>query len=405
MDSATSKSRPVARLAARLAGRVPAATVEAYLRAGSAVYDDFFAAEALRRDLVASGTDLWSLGAGPSSQLLATWCAFGLQTLGERLVASENAASPRMAGYLPAMTAEQASVFLDAGRTWSARARRAVADAGYDLADEVRLPATLPVWKRMEPCPPTHVEAMLAAAQALSDRGQAALADFCGSSIPAEHTGTADQLRGLYAQADAAIGQAEQMWRPSRYQPLHRAVEDALRDALDQLFRLGQVLARPSLLGADGAKGAGRGRHRMPGEPGFDPWCLSDSAAARSLGGDLAAKRALEHLWGSDPDPAATLALLETVEQEADDGSITGSDESGSYYYCTPWPTIYTVRRPVTIAGHNLTPGEQFTLDICVGGHMGRAPGFHRDLLVQNFHPTSRLRYCDQESDRPVASW
>lgn len=396
--TAAPNSGLLTRLAAWSTGRVPATTVEAYMRAGNAVYDDLFAAEELRRDHAAAGGNLWSLPAGPSSQLLATWCAFALQTLGERLVESEYAASPRFTGYLPAMSAQQATVLLDAGRTWSARARRAVADPGYDLAEEVRLPGRLPIWKRMEPCPPTHVEAMLAAARALSDRGQVALADFCATAVPAEHAGATDTLQGLWAQAEAAIGQAEQMWRPSRDQPLHRAVEDALRDALEQLFRLGQLLARPTLLEPSAAKGGGRASKRLPGEPGFDPWCLSEPAAARSLGRDPDARSALEDLWRDDPDPEATLALFGEVEREAEAGGIAPSDETGSYYYCTPWPTIYTVRRPVTIAGHALEPGQQFTLDICAGGHDGRAAGFHRGLLIASFGPTSGLRYCGQDA-------
>lgn len=388
-------------LAARLAGRVPATTVEGYLRAGGTVYDDLAAAEALRRDLVAAGTGLWSLPAGQTSQLLATWCAFALQTLGEKLVESERAANPRLAGYLPVMTAGQATMFLRAAGDWSARARRAVADPGYDIADEMRLPAPLPAWDRAEPCPPTHVEAMLAAARALCDRAQAALADFCATRIPAEHHGLTGRLQGLAAQADAAIGQAGQMWTPTDYQPLHKAVETTLRGALDQLFRLGQVLARPSLLAEPQAPSGPRRDQPLPGDAAFDPWCLTDPDAARSLRGDPGARPALEHLWRSDPDPAATLALAGDVGQAAADGTIA---RTGNYYNCTPWPAIYTTRQPVTLAGHILAPGDQLTLDICVGDMMGRAPGFHRDLLITTFRPTPRLRYCDQDASQSGGS-
>ena len=207
----------------------------------------------------------------------------------------------------------------------------------------------------------------------------------------------AARLRGLYAQADAAISQAEQMWRPSGDQPLHHSVKSALRDALDQLFRLGQLLARPALLDAPAASG-GPGRARaLPGQAGFDPWCLTDPDAARSLRHDPHARPALEHLWSNDPDPAATLALQDEVEQAAADGAITRNDRSGGYYDCTPWPTIYTTRRPVTLAGHTLTPSQQFTLDVCVGEHNARGSGFHRDLLIATFSPSRHTRYCDQQ--------
>lgn len=404
MDAKTMTTRhpPAVRMVAWLSGRVRATTVEADLHAGMAAYDDLSAAEDLRRDLAWSGADLWSLEAGPSSQLLATWCAFALQTLGEQLVASEYAARPRLFGYLPAMTAQQATVFFDAGRSWSARARRAAADPGYDIAAELDLPAGLPTWRRMEPCPATHVEAMLAAGRALRDRGQVALADFSATTVPAGKEGVAECLGGLFAQADAGVDQAEHMWRPSSDQALHRVVESTLRGALDQLFRLGQLLARPSLLEAAGPNRPGRAASRLPGESGFDPWCLSDPAAVRSLRGDSAARLALEHLWRSDPDPAATLALFEEVVQKAADGAIAPSDAEGSYYYCTPWPTIYVVRRPVAIAGRDLLPGERFTLEVCVGGaDAGGGNGFRRELLVRSFRPTSELGFCDQMDRRP----
>jgi hypothetical protein len=385
-----------ARVEARLAGRVPATTVAAALRAGGVVYDELSEAEALRRDLVTAGTDLWSLPAGQSSQLVATWCAYALHTLGEQLVESEYAASPRLKGYLPAMTADQAMVFLTAADTWSARARRAAADPGYDIAEETRLPASLPSWNRSEPCPPTHVEAMLSAARALRERAQAALADFLATRVPDERRGTTERLQGLLAEADAAIGRGERMWTPSRFQPLHRAVESALLDGLQQLFRLGQLLARPAL--AESAGGAARPARPLPGEAGFDPWCLSEPSAARSLRRDPEARAALDHLWRSDPDPAATLALFDEVEGAAADGDIAPDD--GRNYDCTPWPAIYTARRPVTLAGHALRPGQQFTLDICVSDHGGREAEFRRDLYIGTFRPSDRLRYCDQEAER-----
>lgn len=239
-----------ARLKARWTGRVAATTVDAYLRASSTVYDDFLQAEALRDELAAAGADLWSLPVGQSSQLLATWCAFALHGLGERLVESEYAAKPHTAGYLPVKTAEQATAFLAAAASWSPRARRAAVDPGYDVAEEVRLPAPLPSWNRDAMRPQTHVEAMLVASRVLLERARAALGAYCTIPVPDERHGMVQRAHVLLAEADAAIGQAEQMWTPCRHQPLHRAVETTLRDALDQLFRLGQVLARPSLLEA-----------------------------------------------------------------------------------------------------------------------------------------------------------
>lgn len=389
------KRRPIARLEARLSGRVPAMTVEAQVRGGRSAYEDLLAAEDVRRDLVLSGKDLWSLGPGASSQLLATWCAFALQTLGEELVKSEYEAEPRLAGYLPVMTANQAGAFLDAGRAWSARARRAAADPGYDVAEEVRLPAELPTWARRGPCPATHIQAMVTAAKVLRDRAQVALEDFSKTPVPEGRSGTAERFQGLYAEADAAVGQGEQMWRPGRYQPLHRAVEETLSKALAQLFCLGQLLARPMLLEGATGPGSAQAVDRLPGQAGFDPWCLSDPGARQALHTDPTARAALEHLWAADPDPAATLALADEVRQRVADGSVA-PDPGGNYYYCSPWPTVYIVARPVVIGGRSLSPGQQFTLEVCSGERDGQAR-FRRGLLVEDFRPTSQLGYCGQQ--------
>src|SRR5260370_34027040 len=64
-------------------------------------------AEQLRGSLAVSGDGLWAASAGQSSQLLCTWNAFALQTLGDELVEADYQADPRTAGFLPPVTAEQ----------------------------------------------------------------------------------------------------------------------------------------------------------------------------------------------------------------------------------------------------------------------------------------------------------
>lgn len=95
--TATDPLRPplMTRLAAAMHGEVAAVTVEAYRRAGASAYQDMIAADQVRADLAAAGTSLWSASAGPASQLLCTWDAFVLQTLGDELVEADYRADPR----------------------------------------------------------------------------------------------------------------------------------------------------------------------------------------------------------------------------------------------------------------------------------------------------------------------
>jgi hypothetical protein len=168
------------RLAAALRGEVAATTVEAYRRAGAAAYQDMMDAEQLRAGLAASGAGLWDAGPGQSSQLLCTWNAFALQTLGDQLVEADYQADPRTAGFLPPVTAEQAAAFLGEVEHWSASARRAASDATYDVTAEIAVPAPLPAWVTVEPCPRAHLTAMLTAARAM--RGGPGRFTACGRS-------------------------------------------------------------------------------------------------------------------------------------------------------------------------------------------------------------------------------
>jgi hypothetical protein len=88
---------------------VDAATVEAYRRAGAAAYSDQSDAEQVRTDLVLAGRSLWTARPDQASQLLCAWNAFALQTLGDALVEADYRADPHTAGYLPSVTAQQAS--------------------------------------------------------------------------------------------------------------------------------------------------------------------------------------------------------------------------------------------------------------------------------------------------------
>ena len=85
-------------------------------------------------------------------------------------VEADYRADPRTAGFLPPVTAEQAAAFLGEVEHWSARARRAASDASYDVAAEIAVSAPLPAWVKEEPCPRTHLTAMLEAARAMRGR-------------------------------------------------------------------------------------------------------------------------------------------------------------------------------------------------------------------------------------------
>ena len=391
------------RLAAALRGERPAAVIEAYRRAGAMVYEDLSRAEALRRELAAGGTDAWSVTCGQASQLLCTWNAFVRQLLGDQLVEADYAADSRTVGYLPPVTAEQAAAFLGEVEQWSAFARRAAADPQCDVAAELSLPAALPAWVEVEPCPVAHLQAMRAAGAALRDHAEAAMADLVRTTPPAERRTAADRLAGMFADADGAMAYAGSLWSPTAPEVVHQRIESSLKRAIEGFALLGQLCAMPTLLdrpqvAATPVRGT---RLAMPGEPGVDPWCLTDPATRMMWQQDPAARRAVDFLWSHDPDPGATLSIQAQIDAAVAARLVTpGVSAAGrplGNYYCCPWSAIYLVRAPVAIAGQHLRPGQEFALDVSAEEVLDGGE-FRRGLVLGPFSVTSAVDYCDPTS-------
>lgn len=400
--SQTDPARPnlMTRLTSALRGEVAATTVEAYRRAGHAAYEDLQDAESTRRDLAIAGTDLWSTSPGQATQLLCTWNAFALQTLGDQFIQADYAADPSTVGFLPPVTAEQAARFLGEVQRWSSFARRGAADAQFDVSAQMAVPALLPMWVEVEPCPPPHLVAMFAAGVSMREHIEAALADFNRPGIPESKEPAAARLRGLVADADSAIAFAESMKTPGSNRVIHENVEILLRRGINSYYHIGQLLAQPSLLERPEVQVAtivGPSRP-LPGQPGFDPWALTDPASRASWQRDPAARHAIDNLWRMDPDPAATLTIQAQIDAAAQAGLIAvGVDAQGNTmgnYYCCPWSPINYVRKPVTIAGRTLRAGDEFVFDVSAE-EMMEGGSFKRELVVGPFHPTDEIDYCD----------
>jgi len=385
------------RLAAAMHGEVSADTVEAYRRAGGAAYQDMTDAEQLRASLAASGAGLWGASPAQASRLLCAWNAFALQTLGDELIEADYRADPRTVGFLPPVTAEQAAAFLGEVEQWSSRARRATEDTTYDITAEVALPVPLPGWVKVEPCPRAHLDAMLAAARAMRGRAEAALADFIRTDPPQGREDAAARLRGRAAEADSVVAYGEALWSPDASGPVHERVENSLRRGIGAYYELGQLLAMPVLADRPQVRAVPVAAQPLPlpGQPGFDQWCLTDAHTRARWQHDTAARRAIETLWRFDPDPAATLAIQSQIDAAVAAGAVADESSRGHQHYnCCPWSSIYHVRQPVTIAGQHLRPMQEFTFDVSAE-EMGKGGEFTRQLLLGPFHPTTRIDYCD----------
>jgi hypothetical protein len=177
----------------------------------------------------------------------------------------------------------------------TAAACGSLAGAGTQLAEVVALPVPLPGWVKAEPCPRAHLDAMLAAARAMRGRAEAALADFIRTEPPRGGEDAAARLRGQVAKAGSVVAYGEALWSPDVPAEVHERVENWLRRGITAYYELGQLLAMPVLADRPqvSAVPVAAKPLPLPGEPGFDPWCLTDRHTRARWQRDPAARRAI----------------------------------------------------------------------------------------------------------------
>lgn len=385
------------RVRAALKGELDASEYEAYRRAGASVYARLEAAEALRRTIKP-----WNPTAAQASQLLATWNAYCLQTLAERLLDADYAADPGTAGFLPTVTAEQVRRLFAGVQTWVSFAAQAEQNDSFDLSARLVLPADLPGWVESEPCPRPHLVAMRDGGHAIRDRAEAALADLL-LEVPGTRLDEAARLRQLAAAAASAADYADGLYGGQVSPSLHQVIEDHLHQSLAGYYRLGQLVAMPRLIDPRG--GDVPDPMQFPARGGTqptDPWCLTDPTSRSAWGRDPAARRAIELLWANDPDPTSTLRIQHEIDAAEKAGAIARAiDEFGrplGHYFCCPWAAVYEVRRPVVLAGQHLPVGTQFAYDVSAE-EVPEGGEFVRRLVTGPFSRTDRIDYCDPTAD------
>jgi hypothetical protein len=383
------------RVRAALRGERRAEALEAMRRAGTAVHAELAAAEQARAELVVGGDDVWTAAPAVGGQLLATWNAFVLQTLGEALLDADYAGDPGTAGYLPPITFEQAWIWLATAAEWLSIARQARANPEYDPGGLVRLPADPPEFVDTEPCPPVHLTAMLAGVRPLRDHVELALYDLEKSSDRDDRPRHLNELRQLTAEATAAADYAASLYagvNAGSEVRLREFTEAHLQRAIRLLFHLGQLAAMPALIRQYRPDRAPTrlDTRAMPGGDRFDPWCLTDPASKARWQNDPRARLAVHAMWSADPDPAQTFGIQAQIDRALADGDIMRAMHKGTtvYYFHCPWPSVYWVRRGVQIAGRRLSPPQQFTFHLAA--ERGR---FVRQIVIGPFNPTPEVDY------------
>ncbi len=421
-----------------MAGEVSADTLEAYRRASLAVYEALEHLESHRKVALDNGKNVWTMAPAAKAETLCTWNAFVLQTLGDRFLEADYEGDPTTVGFVPPITADQILRFYTPVEGWLNRAQQAHFNPDYKL--DWPVPAQLPQWSDVEPCPNAHLVGMLEAMRAVRDHTQAALT-FLEASEPKnedEKKGK-NTIRQLQASAMARARYADDMMNGNPSRDVHERVEEHVKAAIQDFFLLGQLLAMPELalkvnaqspqpqqqppiqprqkpttpptfdtfnsdvntwgtIAPSGAPSRAPSRLAHPGEPNFDMWCLTSPDALSKFKQDREAVRAIKTLWQLDPNPVRTLEIQDEINAALLRGDIGYAldryNQKLGHFFCAPWGAVYVTKRPLTVGGEHLGAMQQFIFNVtCEGVNLG-AP-FEREIMTGNFNPTNKFEYGD----------
>src|SRR5215831_1939971 len=212
------------RIVAGLHGEVSADALEGYRRAGASVYDLLDRVQRQRDGKKVSGRSPWDADRSLQFQIAFAWNAFVVQTLGDEFIAADYAADQSTVGFLPRVTAEQVAAFYHQVEPWVSRANQAATNPGYE--PDLHLPAELPGWVEVEPCPRAHLVAMMAALESIRGRAMTAVGAFEDDSIPDQHRLRFGLVKQLIADSDTAADYASRLWAgDAAGQELHEEVE------------------------------------------------------------------------------------------------------------------------------------------------------------------------------------
>jgi hypothetical protein len=395
-----SKAEPVTlwrRMASAMHGEVSAEQLEAFRRAGSGAYDLYLEADQARSRLALSGIHPWQAPKGTSYQLLCTWNAHVLQSLASTLLDADYAAMPSTRGFLPPVTAQQAWAWFEPVQPWIAAAHQAAAGG---LEPPTDLPADLPAWIIVEPCPAPHLNAMLTVAGGLNELLEASLATVSGMPCPKANEAQLAKITQLAVAAQSAVEYCQSLAHARADERLHELIEQRLHAALELQYHLGQLIASPSLI--DSYAPDTQPSRSTPTLRPDDPWCLTDPRSRTRWQADSKARDAITQLWRYDPDPNLTRGLAKQVEAALGTGQLRyATDSHGTAfgnYFCCPWSAIYEVRQPIRLLGRRLRPGQQFTVDVSAE-EVPETGEFVRRIVTGPFSQTTKIDYCDPNAD------
>lgn len=248
-------------------------------------------------------------------------------------------------------------------------------------------------------CPAAHLRGLLRGAQYLAGHAQVEVDTYCNvagaDKAPENIKRSSQRLQAELAAAQSHLMTAEQAVSPILNGELvdeatHETAENYLWSALQTYVSLGQSVAFPSILQDQSRRG-----HTPP--PALkqsrtisrgDRWCLTSDMANQELkrtGRSAWAEDELVELWSNkrwkiSGEEQRFLAETAALQRE-------GAIRSDSYIAECPFNPVWTVLRPVTVAGQRLGRGSQFAYN----HHSGKGQ------LLTGFQPVDDFEECQDD--------
>ena len=369
---------PIRRVVAAIKGEVSIQTLQAHQRAGAIVYD------LLNKH---NQTSIWRQPPDEAMLRVCVWNAFALQLLADKILEANDTLDPLTAGFVPPQTHQAVLTLYETSSRWYKNAQQAKKDSKFQPS--IKLPASIPGWKQNNQLPRIFVDALLEGASALQTQALARMADFeripnptQGKTVrvytfPANHPEIVAVIKGKLSKTETEHSYAMRLLGQTAPNQVNQTALKSLMLALNTYFQLGQWMAMPSLIKLPKPPSP-KSPHS---QPGF--WRYSDPDALPQLRRDNVAKRAIEEMWDSDPNPNLTEAFHLEIEAAWAAGqlerAIKDNGKPYGHHRSAPFAPILEVLEDLELCQKSLSQGDIIALEAY---RVPRSGEFRRKLVV-----------------------
>lgn len=374
--------------ATTIRGEVSDANIQGYLRAASQIEDIWQQVDDRVVELISQGVEPWKAYEQMRYPLAFIRAARTYQVFVRELLAADAANDPQTVGYLPHITYDQANALSHQIQPCLQNAIAALHNV--PTGAEAALPLVLGPRIDVEgqPCPPAHLQGMIAAAREVREWAAGLIAQYDHAvsqstvAVPAQISTHITELQGRLQQADYQlrfstdlVGQVTQHGATPE---LHEEAENSLWDTLQSFFLINQAVAIPGLLHARPQLPGGlqqQGPRKMYRDQRIRPadlWRVAAPSARSELRGTPFGNDEMNELCARMGGILSAGAQQYLDEVEA--ASRRGDVQIIAAMANCPFEPLYRARRDLDIANTHIPASYEFHWNF----HLGRLESAQR---------------------------